>query len=109
MRPFVHVVRVSSMYETEPVDAPAGSPPFLNMAVAGYTSLPALDLLAALQAIESRFGRRRRGTRNAPRPIDLDLIIYGGHRLRTAALVVPHPRYREREFVLRPMREVWGA
>jgi 2-amino-4-hydroxy-6-hydroxymethyldihydropteridine diphosphokinase len=101
----ITVVRVSSMIETDPVDAPAGSPRFLNMVIAGYTSLSPESLLDALMAIESRLGRRRT-TRNAPRVIDLDLILHSGNVRRTERLTLPHPRFREREFVMRPMREL---
>lgn len=104
----VRVVRVSGVYETVPVDAPQGSPPFLNMAVAGHTSLEPLELLDALQAIEKRLGRVR-SVRNAPRPIDLDLIFYDAIRMRTPRLTLPHPRYHQRRFVLDPLGEVWGA
>jgi len=99
-------VRVSSIRETAPVDAPPGSPPFLNMVIAGYTSLAPEALLDALLVIESRFGRVRRGVRNEPRVIDLDLILHGAQRLRTAKLTLPHPRYRDRDFVMAPMREL---
>ena len=101
----VSLVRISSIYETDPVDAPAGSPCFLNMVVAGLTSLSAFDLLAALHEIEAQHGRVRR-ERNGPRPLDLDLILYGAHAIRTASLVVPHPRYRERAFVREPLAEL---
>jgi 2-amino-4-hydroxy-6-hydroxymethyldihydropteridine diphosphokinase len=101
----VTLTRVSSMYDTAPVDAPAGSPPFLNMVVAGHTQLHADVLLERLLALETRMGRRRR-ERNGPRLIDLDLILYGATLLRTRALTLPHPRYREREFVLAPLREL---
>jgi 2-amino-4-hydroxy-6-hydroxymethyldihydropteridine diphosphokinase len=107
LRHVVSVVRVSSFLETEPVDAPPGSPRFLNAVVLGYTALPPLQLLEALQAIEARLGRRRTRLRNAPRTIDLDLVFHGAHRARTPRLTLPHPRYREREFVMRPLREIW--
>jgi 2-amino-4-hydroxy-6-hydroxymethyldihydropteridine diphosphokinase len=97
------VVRVSSIIETEPVDAPP--PRFLNMVVAGYTSRSPEELLDALLAIEARLGRRRT-IRNAPRVIDLDLIIHSAHRRRTERLTLPHPRYHQREFVLKPLREL---
>jgi 2-amino-4-hydroxy-6-hydroxymethyldihydropteridine diphosphokinase len=106
LAPHVRVVRVSRVHETEPVDAPPGSPRYLNMAVAGYTSLSPESLLRELLAIESRLGRRRGAVRNAPRTIDLDLILHSANRRHTRALTLPHPRYREREFVLAPMREV---
>jgi len=99
----IHVVRVSSFIETDPVDAPP--PKYLNAVVAGYTDLSPAALLDALHAIEARLGRRR-STRNAPRTIDLDLILHSANRIRTQTLTVPHPRYREREFVLTPMREL---
>jgi 2-amino-4-hydroxy-6-hydroxymethyldihydropteridine diphosphokinase len=101
----VDVVRVSSFIETDPVGAPPGSPRFLNAVVAGSTRLAPHELLDALLAIESRLGRRRT-VRNAPRVIDLDLIIHSAHRVRTAALTLPHPRFRQREFVMAPLREL---
>ncbi len=101
----VRVVRVSSIIETEPVDAPP--PRYLNAVLIGYTSLAPEELMAALQAIESRLGRVRRRVRNEPRVIDLDLILYGGHRRRTNSLTLPHPRFQEREFVMQPLREIY--
>ena len=105
----IRVVRVSSFHDTAPVDAPAGSPRFLNAVVAGYTSLDPQALLAALLALERRLGRIRRGTRNEPRTIDLDLILHGATRMRTPSLTLPHPRAHERAFVMAPLREVWNA
>lgn len=102
----VGVVRVSSIIETEPVDAPP--PRFLNMVVTGYTRLAPEELLEALLAIESRLGRVRR-KRNDPRVIDIDLILHGGHRLRTRHLELPHPRARERAFVMEPLGEIWPS
>jgi 2-amino-4-hydroxy-6-hydroxymethyldihydropteridine diphosphokinase len=107
LAPHVRVVRVSRVHETDPVDAPPGSPRFLNMAVAGYTSLSPELLLRELLAIEARLGRRRGTIRNAPRTIDLDLILHSAHRRHSRTLTLPHPRYREREFVLAPMREIF--
>jgi 2-amino-4-hydroxy-6-hydroxymethyldihydropteridine diphosphokinase len=103
----VRVVRLSSIHETEPVDAPP--PRFLNMVVIGYTSLDPEALMEALLVIEIRLGRKRRGLKNAPRVIDLDLILHSGHRLRTKTLTVPHPRFRERAFVMEPLGEIWSA
>jgi 2-amino-4-hydroxy-6-hydroxymethyldihydropteridine diphosphokinase len=104
LRRVISVVRVSSVIETDPVDAPP--PKFLNMVVIGHTDLSPEKLLDALQEIETRLGRRRT-TRNAPRVIDLDLILHSANRRRSARLTLPHPRYRERDFVMRPLREVW--
>jgi len=108
LAPFVRVVRISRVRETDPVDAPAGSPRFLNMAISGYTSLSPEQLLAALQMVEHRLGRRR-GIRNAPRTIDLDLIFHSAHKRRTRDLTLPHPRYAERAFVMEPLAEVWSG
>jgi 2-amino-4-hydroxy-6-hydroxymethyldihydropteridine diphosphokinase len=105
LRSVMSVVRVSRIIETKPVDAPAGSPDFLNMAVSGWTRLPPLEFVRALINIEQRLGRVRRG-RNAPRTIDLDLILHDAHRMRTRELTLPHPRAHEREFVLMPLREL---
>ena len=101
----VRLVKISSIHETEPVDMPAGSALFLNMVVAGHTSLTAEALLEEMQGIERKLGRRS-AQRNASRTIDLDLIMYGATRFRTRRLTLPHPRYREREFVMAPLREL---
>jgi 2-amino-4-hydroxy-6-hydroxymethyldihydropteridine diphosphokinase len=102
----IHIVRISSIYETEPVGAAAGSPDFLNMVVAGHTELSPDGVLECLLAIEEELGRHRPAIKNAPRTIDLDLILHSGNFVRTKTLTLPHPRYREREFVLAPMREI---
>ncbi len=105
LRRVLGVVRLSPIHETEPVDAPPGSPAFLNMVIAGYTDRSPAELLGLLQQIETRLGRRRVG-RNAPRTIDLDLILHSAHLMRTAHLTIPHPRYLERAFVMEPLREL---
>jgi 2-amino-4-hydroxy-6-hydroxymethyldihydropteridine diphosphokinase len=102
----MRVVRVSSIHETAPVDAPSGSPPFLNMVVAGYTRLEAEELLAHMLDIETRLGRAPRRVRNEPRVIDLDLILDGARRMRTRFLTLPHPRAHERAFVMEPLAEL---
>ncbi len=104
LRQVISVVRLSRIIETEPVDAPP--PRFLNMVVVGYTKRSPEDLLDALMEIEARLGRRRT-IRNAPRVIDLDLILHSAHVRRSERLTLPHPRYRQREFVMVPLREVW--
>jgi len=103
LRHVIHVVRISAFIETDPVDAPP--PKYLNAVVAGYTDLSPASLLDALHAIEKRLGRRRT-TRNAPRVIDLDLILHTAHLVRTRELTLPHPRYLGREFVRGPLREL---
>lgn len=103
LRHVIHVVRVRTFIETDPVDAPP--PKYLNAVVAGYTELEPFPLLEALHAIETRLGRRRT-TRNAPRVIDLDLILHSANLMRTRSLTLPHPRYLGREFVRGPMRQL---
>lgn len=97
------VVRVSSLYRSAPVDA--GGPDYLNAVAEVATLLSAHDLLQALQAIEQAAGRQR-PYRNAPRTLDLDLLLYGDERIDTPALTVPHPRIGERAFVLLPLAEI---
>jgi 2-amino-4-hydroxy-6-hydroxymethyldihydropteridine diphosphokinase len=105
LRASVRVVCVSALHETDPVDAPPGSGKFLNCVLTGYTRLSAPALLAELRLIELRLGRKRRAARNAPRTIDLDLILHGAHRTRTRDLTLPHPRAAARDFVMKPLEE----
>ena len=100
----IRVVRISAFLETEPVDAPP--PMFLNAVVVGYTDLEPHALMNELLALEKRLGRTRRGIRNEPRIIDLDLIAYGATRMRTPSLTLPHPRAHEREFVMKPLASI---
>jgi len=104
--PDVAVTAVSSVYETEPVGAPEGSGPFLNAVVLLDTTLPARVLLDRAQAIETAFGRERAGVVNAPRTLDVDLVVVGDRRADDDTLVLPHPRAHERAFVLLPWSEV---
>lgn len=103
LRDVIDVVRISSVYETEPLDAPP--PLYLNLVVAGTTGKTAEKLLAELLAAEQRL-HRVRGARNAPRTIDFDLILHSAHVSRSKTLTLPHPRFRQREFVLAPFREL---
>lgn len=98
-------VRVSAFYETEPVDVQGPQPMFLNAAAVGESTLSAPAILDVLLAIEQRFGRERPYER-APRTIDLDLILYGDAVIETPGLTVPHPRFRERRFVLEPLNDI---
>lgn len=97
-------LRASTWHETDPVGV-GEQPRFLNGAAVGMTSLSARDFLGALLDIEQRFGRVRPFT-GAPRTLDLDLILYGDHVIDEPGLVVPHPRFRERAFVLLPVAEI---
>jgi 2-amino-4-hydroxy-6-hydroxymethyldihydropteridine diphosphokinase len=101
-------VRLSRIIQTEPVDCPPGSPPFLN-AVAGLRPHPGEtpeSLLEKLQQIETELGRRRSGVRNEARAIDLDLIAFGQQTRSTSHLILPHPRAHLRRFVLEPLAEI---
>ena len=97
-------IRVSRWYDTEPVGV-APQPRFLNGAVVGDTELSARELLDALLTIERERGRDRPSP-GAPRTLDLDLILYGDRVIDEDGLIVPHPRFRERRFVLEPLAEV---
>ena len=98
-------LRSSSFIETDAVDVPDPQPPYLNAAVVGETALDPDALLAALLCLEQVRGRERRSFR-AARTLDLDLILYGDHVSRRPDLEIPHPRFRERRFVLEPLAEV---
>lgn len=93
----------SSWYRSAPVDAQG--PDFLNAAAELRTALDPHELLRQLQAIEQRHGRER-PYRNAPRTLDLDLLLYDEEIIDTSTLVVPHPRAHERAFVLAPLAEI---
>jgi 2-amino-4-hydroxy-6-hydroxymethyldihydropteridine diphosphokinase len=101
-------LRVSRFYDTVPVGAPAPQPLFLNAAAIGTAAISARELLDALLAIEQERGRERPYP-NAARSLDLDLILFGDAVIDEPGLVVPHPRFRERRFVLEPLAEVAPA
>lgn len=101
--PGVQRVRSSSLYRTAPVDSTG--PDYINAVAEVATTLSAPGLLAALQAIENVAGRER-PYRNAPRTLDLDLLLYGLARVDSRTLTVPHPRMLERAFVLVPLAEI---
>ncbi len=97
-------LRVSSFVETEPVGV-VGQPPYLNGVLVADTTLSPRALLELLLATEHQFGRVRPFDR-APRTLDLDLILYGDSVITEPDLYVPHPRFRERRFVLEPLAEL---
>lgn len=101
--PGVRVVRASSLYRTAPVESIG--PDYLNAVAEVSTTLTAPALLDALQAIEQAAGRER-PYRNAPRTLDLDLLLYGSASIASRTLTVPHPRMWERAFVLVPLWEI---
>jgi 2-amino-4-hydroxy-6-hydroxymethyldihydropteridine diphosphokinase len=98
-------LRVSGVFETDPVDVVGSQGPFLNAAVAGEFEGTARGLLATLLTLERQHGRERPHA-GAARTLDLDLIFFGAARVNEPGLVVPHPRFRERRFVLEPLAEV---
>jgi 2-amino-4-hydroxy-6-hydroxymethyldihydropteridine diphosphokinase len=102
--PHLRSALVSSFIETEPVGV-GDQPRFLNGALVGEAHLPAPAFLARLLAIEEQLGRTRPYW-GAPRTIDLDLILYGDLVLSEPGVQVPHPRFRERVFVLDPLVEI---
>ena len=102
--PGIRLKKISSLYWTEPVGAAPG-PKFLNGVVKISTSLDPQALLRCLHGIEARLGRTRQG-RNLPRTVDLDILEHGEARIRKPGLIIPHPRMRERKFVLQPLAEV---
>ena len=103
----VRPIKLSSIIETDPV----GGPPqglFLNAALKAETELSPSALLKAIHAVELLLGRVRT-VKDGPRTIDVDILIYDDLTLDTPELVIPHPRMREREFVMRPLREIKGV
>ena len=96
-------LKQAPLYSSDPVDAQG--PVFINTVVAIDTTLEPLNLLDLLQAIEQAHGRER-PYRNAPRTLDLDLLLYGELTIETPRLSVPHPRMHQRAFVLRPLQDL---
>jgi 2-amino-4-hydroxy-6-hydroxymethyldihydropteridine diphosphokinase len=105
--PEVWVTAVSAVYETTPVDSPEGAKDYLNAIVLLDTTLSAPTLLDRALAIESAYGRERReDVRNAPRTLDVDLIVVGDRRADEETLKLPHPRAAQRAFVLVPWHDL---
>ncbi len=99
----------SSCYRSRPLQAPGvpeDQPDYLNAVACLETELAPLTLLDALQTIEADHGRLRDGRRWAPRPLDLDLLLYADQRIHHPRLTVPHPGIAERDFVLHPLAEL---
>jgi 2-amino-4-hydroxy-6-hydroxymethyldihydropteridine diphosphokinase len=103
----VHIVRRSSIYETEPQEL-REQPWFLNMAIECETTLFPIQLVATTQRIERALGRDRglRAVPKGPRSIDIDILLFGKAQLDTPKLAIPHPRMLERRFVLEPLVEI---
>lgn len=106
LAPDIRHLHASGFHTTEPVDMPGSPAPFLNAAAVGETALSAAALLDRLLAIEQELGRTRPHP-GASRTLDLDLILYGDQVIdQPPRLIVPHPRFRERAFVLAPLAEI---
>ena len=102
------LVRISGIYETDPCNCPPGSPRFLNLTAKIKTNLSALSLLNELKGIESDLGRKDK-RRYSARPIDLDILFYGNKKINSPRLKIPHLRLKERNFVLKPLKEIAPA
>ncbi|MFM9968117.1 MAG: 2-amino-4-hydroxy-6-hydroxymethyldihydropteridine diphosphokinase [Burkholderiales bacterium] len=111
----IQLLRASSLYASDPIDAP-GQPEYVNAVATIDTTLTAAQLLLATQAIEAQMGRQRPYP-NAPRTLDLDLLLFDDGMIDTPDLKIPHPRMHLRRFVLEPLLEIapaveipgWGA
>lgn len=102
--PDLTLLRVSSLYETEPIGL-REQRWFLNLVAEFQTELFPRQLLQRIEKVERELGRKRT-VRNGPRTIDIDILLYGNSVVKTEALEIPHPRYRERRFTLAPLAEL---
>src|SRR5580658_3370720 len=102
--PGLHILRVSPVYETEPMDVP-GQQWFLNLVAEAETGLFPVQLLHRTMIVEAQLGRRRLAPKG-PRTIDIDILLYGNAVITTPALEIPHPRFRARRFVLAPLADL---
>lgn len=99
-------LRLSQVYETDPVDCPTGSPAYLNACVEVSTTMTAQAILRCCQEIEKDLGRTRSGEYGEPRTCDIDILYYGETISSEPELTLPHPRAHLREFVLRPLCDI---
>jgi len=100
------VLKISTIIETDPVGGPPNQEKFLNGVLKIETHLSPQKLLGRLKYIEQQLGRVKTITNNGPRPIDLDILLYDQLDLQTPQLTIPHPRMLERNFVMRPLKEI---
>ncbi len=100
----VRTLQLSTLIETDPVGGPRQGL-FMNAVVQGETSLPPQELLSVCLAVETSLGRVRT-VKNGPRTIDVDILLYDDVVMDTKELTIPHPRMKERDFVMRPFREL---
>ncbi|MBF0478179.1 MAG: 2-amino-4-hydroxy-6-hydroxymethyldihydropteridine diphosphokinase [Candidatus Omnitrophica bacterium] len=100
----VQLIRCSSFIETDPVGGPP-QPKYINAAAAVETDLSPHELLKLIHVIEHELGRVRT-TVNGPRTIDIDILLYDNIKIQSDELTIPHPRMNERDFVLKPLKEI---
>lgn len=105
LAPKVRIEQTSPVYETAPMYV-TDQPAFLNMALRGRTDLAPWELLRFVKGIEAALGRTGGGERFGPRPIDIDILLYGALVMHAPELEIPHPRMPERAFVLRPLADI---
>jgi 2-amino-4-hydroxy-6-hydroxymethyldihydropteridine diphosphokinase len=106
VQPEITVTRVSAVYETEAMDDAVGQRDFYNAVAEVETNLAARELMSACKEVEQQLGRDPEARRHAPRPIDLDLLLFGDERIEEEDLVVPHPDLTRRRFVLVPLLQL---
>lgn len=99
-------LRLSQVYETEPIGCPEGSPAYLNACVEVETDMPAEEILRVCQQIEQELGRSRSGVYGEARTCDIDILYCGDETSATEKLALPHPRAHQRAFVLRPLADI---
>ena len=102
----IKVESSSGLYETDPQGCPCGSPKFLNGVIKIKTTLGPEQLLGILKSIEKRLGRKVVRQRFSPRPIDLDILFYANKKINLPNLKIPHQHLKERDFVLKPLKEI---
>jgi 2-amino-4-hydroxy-6-hydroxymethyldihydropteridine diphosphokinase len=100
----IKVLKLSTIIETDPVDAPPQER-YLNAVLKAETDHSPEELIVVIQSIEQKLGRRKKIFRG-PRVIDIDILLYDDIKLTTPQLLVPHPRMLERSFVMRPLEEI---
>jgi len=99
------LIKCSSIYITKPLDMDESAPFFLNMVIKGEFAYTPLELLGNTQRIERELGRTGKGA-GLPRPLDIDILLWGEEKIMTARLTVPHPRMADRGFVMVPLLEM---
>lgn len=102
------ITEISQTYESPPIGFKADTN-FLNLCIAMKTSLSPQDLLSQIHEVESRMGRIRSSTGYISRTIDIDIIFFGNHIIRSKNLQVPHPNFRDRKFVLLPLMDLTNS